>query len=84
MKFRSWIIPVMFISIWGCSNANDGLITLDASGKHPAGWAVATIGSVGSLCLSVQANLPIGATIVCGLGLMLLLAMSFARFRRAR
>lgn len=48
------------------------------------GWAVATIGSVGSLCLSVQANLPIGATIVCGLGLMLLLAMAFARFRRAR
>lgn len=46
MKFRSCIISVMLISIWGCSNANDNFITLDASGKHPAGWAAATSGGM--------------------------------------
>jgi zinc/manganese transport system permease protein len=46
------------------------------------GWAIATLGSIGSLCLSVQANLPIGATIVCGLGLLLLLTALFTHLRR--
>ena len=45
------------------------------------GWAIATLGSIGSLCLSVQANLPIGATIVCGLGLLLPVTAAFARWR---
>lgn len=45
------------------------------------GWAIATLGSIGSLCLSVQANLPIGATIVCGLGLLLLVTAAWARWR---
>ncbi len=42
------------------------------------GWAIATLGSIASLCLSVQANLPIGATIVCGLGLLLLLTAAWS------
>ncbi len=44
MKLRSCVILIMLISIWGCSTANDNSITLDASGKHPAGWAVASNG----------------------------------------
>ena len=46
------------------------------------GWGVATVGSIVSLGVSVQANLPIGATIVCGLGLLLLLTAIVAAFRK--
>lgn len=45
------------------------------------GWIVATVGSVASLCLSVSANLPIGATIVCSLGALLLVTAVLAHFR---
>lgn len=44
IKFRSGIILLMFICIWGCSSANDSSMVLDASGKHPAGWVVASNG----------------------------------------
>ena len=46
------------------------------------GWAIATLGSIGSLFISVQANLPIGATMVCSLGLLLLLTSIVAKVRR--
>ena len=42
ITFRSGIILLMFISIWGCSKGNNTI--LDTSGKHPAGWAVADTG----------------------------------------
>ena len=48
------------------------------------GWGVATVASVGSLCVSVKANLPIGATIVCGLGILLVLIAFLARFKTRR
>ena len=44
MKFRSGIILLMFISIWGCSNGSNNSVILAASGKHPAGWVVALTG----------------------------------------
>jgi zinc/manganese transport system permease protein len=45
------------------------------------GWGVATVASVASLCISVQKDLPIGATIVCGLGILLVIIAFIARFR---
>jgi len=46
------------------------------------GCGIATLASVGSLLVSVQANLPIGATIVCSLGALLLLTSLIANLRR--
>lgn len=43
-KFRNGAILIMFMALWGCSSANDGTLILDATGKHPAGWAVAATG----------------------------------------
>jgi zinc/manganese transport system permease protein len=48
------------------------------------GWGVATLASVGSLCVYVQANLPIGATIVCGLGILLVFIGAAAKLRAWR
>ena len=48
------------------------------------GWGVATVASVGSLCVSVQINLPIGATIVCGLGILLVFIAAAAKLRTRR
>jgi zinc/manganese transport system permease protein len=47
------------------------------------GWGVATAASVCSLFVTVKADLPIGAAIVCGLGAFLILSMALARFRKA-
>lgn len=44
--FKKALLLLMVITSWGCSSANDKTIILDASGKHPAGWAVATIGGL--------------------------------------
>ncbi len=43
---RNGIILLMIINLWGCSKANESTVTLDATGKHPAGWAVATTGGL--------------------------------------
>jgi len=48
------------------------------------GWLVATLGSVASICISVKANLPIGATIVCCLGVLLLATSLVANLRTRR
>ena len=45
------------------------------------GWAVATLASVASLLVTAKADLPIGAAIVCGLGLVLLLVVVGAALR---
>lgn len=44
IAFRKGLILFMLVSILGCSKSNDKTIVLDASGKHPAGWTVASIG----------------------------------------
>ncbi len=41
---KSGAILLMLISLWGCSTANDTPVTVDTSGNHPAGWAVASVG----------------------------------------
>lgn len=38
------VILLMCVSIWGCSTANDNPVDVTVSGKHPAGWAVASNG----------------------------------------
>ncbi len=47
------------------------------------GWMVATLGSIGGLYWSVVANFPMGAAIVCALGMALLGAGVISKFRRA-
>jgi len=47
------------------------------------GWFVATLGSVGGLFWSLFGNLPMGAAIVCALGIALLVAGMISKFRRA-
>lgn len=42
--FRNGILLLVCVWLWGCSSATDGSIILDPSGKHVAGWAVATTG----------------------------------------
>jgi len=53
-----------------------------------AGWLIATFASVMSLFVTAQADLPIGAAIVCTLGVFLVLSVIVARFvaagKRAR
>jgi len=46
------------------------------------GWIVATLASAAGLYWSVVGNLPMGATIVCALGIALLLAGSISKLRR--
>jgi zinc/manganese transport system permease protein len=51
------------------------------------GWAAAAVASLASLAVTPVMDLPIGATIVCALGLLLVLTAGFSRFvpaRRAR
>lgn len=45
------------------------------------GWTVATAGSLGGLYASYAADLPTGAAIVCGLGMMLLLTAMISAIR---
>lgn len=54
MNLRKGIILLICFSVWGCSSGNDSQITLDASGKHPAGWAVTATG--GMHPVAYQAN----------------------------
>lgn len=51
--------------------------------RFVVGWAIATLSSMVSLLLAVRLNLPIGAAIVCVLGVALVLAAIIAGFRRA-
>jgi ABC-type Mn2+/Zn2+ transport system permease subunit len=45
------------------------------------GWLLATLASVLSIVVTLKADLPLGAAIVCGLGLGLIAVMAVARFR---
>ena len=53
-NFRIGLILLTFITIWGCSNGSDNAVILDATGNHPTGWAVETIG--GKHPVAYQAN----------------------------
>jgi zinc/manganese transport system permease protein len=51
-------------------------------GRLAVGWLTATVASLASLCLTPALDLPIGATIVCVLGLTLVIATLAARLWR--
>ena len=53
-------------------------------GRLVVGWGVATLASLISLGLTPKLDLPIGATIVCVLGILLVLVALAARFRHPR
>ena len=48
--------------------------------KFLVGWGIATLASVASLVVTAKEDLPIGAAIVCALGLALVLAAIAGRF----
>jgi zinc/manganese transport system permease protein len=51
-------------------------------GRFAVGWAIATLASVVSLFITAKMDLPIGAAIVCVLGVVLVLVLLGARFLR--
>jgi zinc/manganese transport system permease protein len=53
-------------------------------GRLAVGWGVATVASLVSLGLTPKLDLPIGATIVCVLGILLVIVPVSARLRRAK
>jgi zinc/manganese transport system permease protein len=50
--------------------------------RFAVGWAVATFASIASLVITAKVDLPIGAAIVCMLGVLLLVVIVAARFIR--
>jgi zinc/manganese transport system permease protein len=52
--------------------------------RFAVGWGIATLSSMASLFIAVKMNLPIGAAIVCVLGVALVLVTLVARLRGAR
>ena len=50
--------------------------------RFAVGWAIATVASVVSLFITAKVDLPIGAAIVCVLGVVLVLVVLSARFLR--
>src|SRR5689334_8746391 len=50
--------------------------------KFAVGWIIATVSSIVSLVITVQGDLPVGAAIVCVLGLVLVVIASISKFIR--
>jgi zinc/manganese transport system permease protein len=50
--------------------------------RFALGWLIATLASILSLFVTARVDLPIGAAIVCALGLVLVVTMGFARLMR--
>src|SRR5882762_1259452 len=50
--------------------------------KFAVGWIIATVSSIVSLFITVQGDLPVGAAIVCVLGLVLVIIASISKFIR--
>ena len=50
--------------------------------KFAVGWIIATLSSIISLVITVQGDLPVGAAIVCVLGLVLVIVAVVSRFIR--
>jgi zinc/manganese transport system permease protein len=58
-----------------------GYLAKGIVGRFLTGWAVATLGSLASLVITARQDWPIGATIVCGLGLVLFLVIVASALR---
>lgn len=52
-----------------------GFLAQSFWGRFLAGWGIATTASLASLLVTAKADLPIGATIVCGMGVFLVLTL---------
>jgi zinc/manganese transport system permease protein len=52
--------------------------------RFAVGWAIATVASVVSLMVTARVDLPIGAAIVCTLGVVLVLVLVAARLTRSK
>jgi zinc/manganese transport system permease protein len=50
--------------------------------KFAVGWIIATVSSIVSLFITVQGDLPVGAAIVCVLGLVLVIIATISKFIR--
>ena len=50
--------------------------------RFAVGWAIATLASIASLLITAKLDLPIGAAIVCALGLTLVLVVLWAKWFR--
>jgi zinc/manganese transport system permease protein len=50
--------------------------------KFAIGWIIATVSSIVSLFITVQGDLPVGAAIVCVMGLVLVIVASISKFIR--
>jgi zinc/manganese transport system permease protein len=50
--------------------------------KFAVGWIIATVSSIVSLFITVQGDLPVGAAIVCVLGMVLVIVASVSKFIR--
>jgi zinc/manganese transport system permease protein len=50
--------------------------------RFAVGWAIATFTGLGSLLVTAEKDLPIGAAVVCGLGLVLVVVVAGSRFLR--
>jgi ABC-type Mn2+/Zn2+ transport system permease subunit len=50
--------------------------------RFAVGWAIATVASMASLFITAKMDLPIGAAIVCVLGLTLVLVVVWAKWLR--
>ena len=74
MIFSYLIVPAV------CAN----LLVDGLGARMLVGWLVATVASVAGLCFSYDGDLPMGASIVCALGLALLLVGAVATFFRRR
>lgn len=45
-KLRNGAIMLMFVTLWGCSDASNNTVILDSTGKHAAGWIVPSTGGL--------------------------------------
>ena len=57
-------------------------LTNSIPARFAVGWAIATLASIASLLITAKMDLPIGAAIVCALGLALVLVVLWAKWFR--
>lgn len=70
MIFSYLIVPAV------CAN----LLARSLGLRLVLGWLIATIASIAGLCFAYQKDLPMGASIICALGVALLLVVLVARY----
>lgn len=74
MIFSYLIVPALCANLLG-----SGMV-----GRLAIGWGIATLSSLGGLVFAYQKDLPVGASIVCALGVVLVLIVLVARYTLGR